>query len=178
MNERVVPMQTKPGLSLVSAMDSNRLIGRANALPWHLPADLAFFKRTTMGKPIIMGRKTFTSIGRALPGRQNIVITGNTGFKATGCDIASSIEQAISLAENTDEVMLIGGASLYEQTINVADSIYLTLIHEVFSGDTWFPEIKPELWKQASREDFEADENNPYPYSFIKYVRRFPQKIN
>ena len=106
--------------------------------------------------------------------RQNIVITGNTGFKAPGCNIASSIEQAISLAENTDEVMLIGGASLYEQTINDAVSIYLTLIHQVFTGDTWFPAIKPELWKQVSREDFKADESNPYPYSFIKYVRGFP----
>ena len=171
-------MSSKPRLSLVSAMDSNRLIGNANALPWHLPADLAFFKRTTMGKPIIMGRKTYTSIGRALPGRQNIVITGNTRFNAPGCDIAGSIEQAMVLAAGAPEVMLIGGASLYEQTIDSADSIYLTLIHHIFSGDTWFPEIKQKQWVRVSQEDFEADEKNPYRYSFIKFDREIPREMN
>ncbi len=164
-------MQSRPTLSLVSAMDSNRLIGKDNALPWRLPADLAFFKRTTMGKPIIMGRKTFASIGKALPGRQNIVVTRDPEFDAPGCDIAPSLEQATTLAGNVDEVMLIGGASLYEQTINSADCIYMTLIHHVFSGDTWFPEIKSDQWQLSSREDFDADEANPYRYSFIKFVR-------
>jgi len=171
-------MASKPRLSLVSAMDSNRLIGKANALPWHMPADLAFFKRTTMGKPVIMGRKTYTSIGKALPGRQNIVITGNTRFSAPGCDIAGSIEEAMELAAGAPEVMLIGGASLYEQTIDSADSIYLTLIHHIFSGDTWFPEIKPKQWLRVSKQDFEADEKNLYRYSFIKFEREIPQKIN
>ena len=170
-------MRVKPRLSLVSAMDSNRLIGEANALPWRLPADLAFFKRTTMGKPIIMGRKTYTSIGKALPGRQNIVVTGNAGFNAPGCDIAGSIEQAMALAASAEEVMLIGGASLYEQTIDCADSIYLTLIHHTFSGDTWFPEIRPEEWVTVSKHNFEADDKNHYPYSFIKLVRDIQQKI-
>jgi dihydrofolate reductase len=170
-------MQSKPRLSLVGAMDSNRLIGKANSLPWHLPADLAFFKRTTMGKPIIMGRKTFTSIGKALPGRQNIVITSDTGFDAPGCSIAASIDQAMALASGVDEVMLIGGASLYEQTIDSAHSIYLTLIHHIFSGDTWFPEIKQEQWVVESREDFEADEENLYRYSFIKLVREIPSEM-
>jgi len=170
-------MQSRPMLSLVCAMDSNRLIGKDNALPWRLPADLAFFKRTTMGKPIIMGRKTFASIGKALPGRQNIVVTRDPEFDAPGCDIAPSLEQAITLAGNVDEVMLIGGASLYEQTINSADCIYMTLIHHVFSGDTWFPEIKSDQWKLASREDFDADEINPYRYSFIKFVREIHPKI-
>jgi dihydrofolate reductase len=158
-------------------MDSNRLIGKDNVLPWHLPADLAFFKRTTMGKPIIMGRKTFASIGKALLGRQNIVVTRDPEFDAPGCDIAPGLEQAITLAGNADEVMLIGGASLYEQTINSADCIYLTLIHHVFNGDTWFPEIKTDQWKQTSREDFDADETNPYRYSFIKFVREIHPKI-
>ena len=170
-------MQSRPMLSLVCAMDSNRLIGKDNALPWRLPADLAFFKRTTMGKPIIMGRKTFASIGKALPGRQNIVVTRDPEFDAPGCDIAPSLEQATTLAGNVDEVMLIGGASLYEQTINSADCIYITLIHHVFSGDTWFPEIKTDLWKLSSREDFDADETNPYRYSFIKFVREIRSKI-
>ncbi|MHC4221836.1 MAG: dihydrofolate reductase [Planctomycetota bacterium] len=161
----------KPLLSLVTAMDSNRLIGQNNSLPWHLPADLAFFKATTMGKPIIMGRKTYTSIGKALPGRQNIVVTRDSSFDAPDCKVANSIDAAISLTADSEEVMLIGGASLYEQTLDRADVIYLTLIHHQFTGDTWFPQIDTKLWKLVSRDDFNADDKNPYPYSFIKYVR-------
>ncbi|MFT5657384.1 MAG: dihydrofolate reductase [Gammaproteobacteria bacterium] len=163
---------TNPLLSLIWAMDENRLIGNNNELPWRLPADLAFFKRTTMGKPIIMGRKTFDSIGKALPGRQNIIITRDKGFTALGCDIANSIDEAMSLvADNTEEVMLIGGASLYQQTLEQANILYLTKIHHEFSGDTWFPEIDMTFWSQVYREDFEADEKNLYPYSFMKYLR-------
>jgi dihydrofolate reductase len=152
-------------------MDSNRLIGKNNSLPWHLPADLAFFKATTMGKPIIMGRKTFASIGKALPGRQNIVVTRDCNFDAPDCEVASSIDAAIAIVDDTEEVMLIGGASLYQQTIDVADIIYLTLIHHEFKGDTWFPEINPEFWKLVSQDDFEADEKNPFAYSLVKYLR-------
>lgn len=163
---------TKPRLSLIWAMDENRLIGNNNALPWHLPADLAFFKRTTMGKPIIMGRKTFDSIGRPLPGRQNIIITRNNAFTAEGCDLANSIEKAMSLvSEGEQEVMLIGGASLYLQTLEQADALYLTQIHHGFTGDTWFPDIDMIQWSETYREDFEADEKNPHPYSFMKYLR-------
>ena len=152
-------------------MDSNRLIGNNNSLPWHLPADLAFFKATTMGKPVIMGRKTFASIGKALPGRQNIVVTRDCNFDAPDCEVASSIDAAITLVDDTEEVMLIGGASLYQQTIDVADIIYLTLIHHEFKGDTWFPEINPDFWKLVSQDDFEADEKNSFAYSLVKYVR-------
>ncbi len=161
----------KPLLSLITAMDSNRLIGKDNALPWHLPADLAYFKQTTMGKPIIMGRKTFTSIGKALPGRRNIIVTRDSNFDAANCEIATGIDHAINLAEDNVEVMLIGGASLYEQTMDRADIIYLTLIHHEFTGDTWFPKIDSKYWNMASREDFNANEKNMFPYSFIKYVR-------
>ncbi len=161
----------RPLLSLITAMDSNRLIGNNNSLPWHLPADLAFFKATTMGKPVIMGRKTFASIGKALPGRQNIVVTRDCNFDAPDCEVASSIDAAITLVDDTEEVMLIGGASLYQQTIDVADIIYLTLIHHEFKGDTWFPEINPEFWELVSQDDFEADEKNPFAYSLVKYVR-------
>lgn len=163
----------RPLLSLVTAMDSNRLIGENNGLPWHLPADLAFFKATTMGKPVIMGRKTYVSIGKALPGRQNIVVTRDNNFDAPDCDVVLSIDQAISLVGDSEEVMLIGGASLYEQTLGRADIIYLTLIHHEFSGDTWFPEIDPKEWKSVSRDDFDADDKNPFPYSFVKYVREY-----
>ncbi len=123
-------------LSLIAAMDENRLIGNANDLPWHLPADLAFFKRTTMGKPIIMGRKTFESIGKPLPGRLNIVITGNTEFKAEGCEVVADVETALAICSDAEELMLIGGASLYGQMIERASSMYITHIHHAFSGDT------------------------------------------
>ena len=163
---------TKTLLSLIWAMDENRLIGNNNELPWHLPADLAFFKRTTMGKPIIMGRKTFDSIGRPLPGRQNIIITRDKTFTSLGCDIANSIDQAMSLvADEAEEAMLIGGASLYLQTLEQADVLYLTQIHHAFSGDTWFPKIDMAQWSEVYRENFDADEKNIYPYSFMKFLR-------
>ncbi len=158
-------------LSLIAAMDRNRLIGANNALPWHLPADLAFFKRTTMGKPIIMGRKTFESIGKPLPGRRNIVVTRNPELSFPGCELASSVEHARRLCIDAEEIMLIGGASLYAQTIDEADALYITQIHASFDGDTWFPAFDTECWKVDFRQDFEADHSNPYPYSFIKYVR-------
>ena len=161
----------KPLLSLVTAMDSNRLIGKDNSLPWHLPADLVFFKRTTMGKPIILGRQSVHSIGAALPGRQNIVVTRDCNFNAPNCEAVQSIDQAINLSTGAEEVMLIGGASLYEQTINKADIIYLTLIHHEFDGDAWFPEIDPADWKLTSQNDYDANEKNPFSYSFLKLVR-------
>ncbi|MDJ0777784.1 MAG: dihydrofolate reductase [Gammaproteobacteria bacterium] len=158
-------------VSMIVAMDENRLIGRDNALPWHLPADLAHFKRTTMGKPIVMGRKTWQSIGRPLPGRQNIVVTRNPDFTAAGCDLADSIESALALAGDVDEIMLIGGAGLYAQAMPLASRLYLTLIHHRFAqGDAWFPEIGAD-WTIAEQRRFDADQDNPYPFSFINFVR-------
>jgi dihydrofolate reductase len=158
-------------LSLIVAMDENRLIGSENGLPWQLPADLAFFKRTTMGKPIIMGRKTFDSIGRALPGRRNIVITRDPGFSAPDCDTAGGVDEALALCAQAGEIMLIGGASLYRQTLHRAACLYVTRIHHSFEGDTWFPEFDESEWRPETRADFEADSRNPYAYSFIKFVR-------
>lgn len=158
-------------LSLIVAMDENRLIGSNNGLPWHLPADLRFFKRTTMGKPIIMGRKTFQSIGRALPGRRNIVVSRDSGFAADGCETAASLDAALALVREQPEAMLIGGASLYQQAIGRADCLYLTRIHHAFSGDTWFPEFDEAGWRIENRQDFEADRDNPWAYSFIKLIR-------
>lgn len=152
-------------------MDKNRLIGSKNTLPWHLPADLAFFKRTTMGKPIVMGRKTFESIGKPLPGRKNIVVTQNRGFSAAGCEISNNIDDALKLCSDAEEVMLIGGASLYQQTLARAANLYVTQIHSQFVGDTWFPEINYDDWRIEFCEDFDADQLNSYPYSFVKYVR-------
>lgn len=160
-------------LSLIVAMDENRLIGNANQLPWHLPADLAYFKRTTMGKPIIMGRKTYESIGKPLPGRRNIVITRNSEFKADGCDVVSDIEAALAISGDADELMLIGGATLYGQMIDRSSCMYITRIHHAFSGDTWFPEFDTGNWKVVEQQDFEADEKNLFSYSFVKYVQEF-----
>ncbi len=158
-------------LSIIAAMDQNRLIGTDNRLPWHLPADLAFFKRTTMGKPIVMGRKTWESIGRPLPGRQNIVVTRNANLEAAGCDLADSIDSAIELAGDVEEIMLIGGAGLYAQGLPLASRLYLTLIHHRFpEGDAWFPE-PGDAWRETERQDFAPDQDNPYPYSFVKFVR-------
>lgn len=158
-------------LSLIVAMDRNRLIGSGNGLPWHLPADLAFFKRTTMGKPLVMGRKTFDSIGKALPGRRNIIVTRDAGFRADGCEIAGSIDQALDACAGSNEIMLIGGASLYQQTLQRADCLYVTRIDHEFDGDTWFPAFDESRWRIEAREDFEADSRNPHAYSFIKFVR-------
>lgn len=162
----------KPRLSIICGMDRNRLIGNNNALPWRLPADLAFFKQTTLGKPVLMGRKTWESIGRALPGRRNIVITRNADFKPEGGETANSIESALALVEGHPEAMLMGGANLYQQTIDIADVLYITEINHVFDGDAWFPEIDSAHWKEVSREEHQADEKNPYDYAFVKYLRR------
>ena len=160
-------------LSLIVAMDENRLIGRDNQLPWHLPADLRYFKATTLGKPIVMGRKTFESIGKPLPGRRNIVITRNTDFTAADCDVVGSIDEALANCAAEPEVMLIGGASLYAQTLERADCLYITRIHHAFDGDTWFPEFDLTRWQIEKQQDFEPDHDNPYPYSFIKFKRVF-----
>lgn len=160
-------------LSLIVAMDQNNLIGKNNGLPWHLPADLAYFKQTTLGKPIVMGRKTHESIGRPLPGRRNIVITANPDYQAAGCDVANSLETAVALCDADDEIMLIGGASLYRQALHRAGSLYLTRIHHAFDGDTWFPQFDEAGWKLQNRQDFEPDQQNYFAYSFLKFVQEF-----
>jgi dihydrofolate reductase len=159
-------------LSLIWAMDENRLIGRNNALPWHLPADLAYFKKITLGKPIIMGRKTYESIGRPLPGRRNMVISRSADLKIEGCDVCTSVEQALKIVDDEPEAMLIGGASLYQQTLHMAQALYLTQIHHKFTGDAYFPEVDEGVWHEVWREDHQADSDNPHPYSFIKYLRK------
>lgn len=158
-------------LSLIVAMDKNRLIGNDNQLPWNLPADLAFFKRTTLGKPIVMGRKTYESIGRPLPGRRNIVMTRNPQFSAEGCDVVSDIDSALAICDADAEVMLIGGATLYEQTIARATTMYITEINHIFSGDTWFPEFSRRHWSIVDSQEYAADDSNPYSFRFVKYVR-------
>ena len=158
-------------LSLIVAMDRNRLIGCKNGLPWRMPADLAFFKRITMGKPVVMGRKTFESIGKPLPGRRNIVVSRDPDYRAPGTESVTDLESALELCSETEEVMLIGGSSLYSQTLESATGLYLTRIDHEFEGDTWFPDFDTHAWQLEWCELFPADGNNPFPYSFEKYVR-------
>jgi dihydrofolate reductase len=158
-------------ISIVVAMAANRVIGKDNQLPWHLPADLKYFKKTTMGKPILMGRKTYESIGRPLPGRTNIVITRDKNYDAPGCVVVHSINGAMQAAAQQDEVMVIGGAELYRQILPRTDSIYLTRINEDFEGDTLFLELDSSEWQEVERLDCDADDKNPYTYSFIKLDR-------
>ena len=144
-------------LSLIAAMAKNRVIGANNRLPWHLPADLRNFRRVTMGKPIMMGRKTFDSIGRPLPGRTNVVISRNRNYRPEGCVIFHSIDAALQQFRRYEEVMVIGGASFYEQLLPVADRLYLTVIDRDFAGDTVFPRFDASRWQQIERQDFPAD---------------------
>ena len=157
---------TQPKLSLIVAMTPERVIGAHNTMPWHLPADLAFFKATTMGCPIVMGRKTFQSIGRPLPGRHNIVLTRDKQFSAAGIEVAYSIEKALESCAGVGEVFVIGGAELFESTLSAAQRIYLTHIDAHLEGDTFFPELENGAWHETSRRTHPRDERNAYNLSF------------
>jgi|SRR5690554_1699611 len=156
-------------IAFVVAMDENGLIGRDNDLPWRLSADLQYFRRITMGKPLVMGRYTHESIGRPLPGRQNIVVSSLQDYRAEGCDVVQSVDEALRVAGKEDEIMVIGGSSLFEQLFDRADRIYLTRVHAELEGDTWFPDWDKTQWRQISRESHPADEKNQYAYSFEVY---------
>lgn len=157
-------------LSLIAAMSNNRVIGKNNTLPWHLPADLKHFKNMTLGKPIIMGRRTFESIGKPLPGRQNIIMTRDKNYHATGCTIIHSFEQ-IKSSTDAPEIMVIGGAELYTQLLSQAQRLYLTFIHADFEGDRYFPEWQTNQWQEISREDHLKDEQNNYDYTFVTFEK-------
>ena len=164
-------------LSLVAAMDRNLVIGVDGRLPWHLPADLAHFKRITLGKPVLMGRGTFESIGRPLPGRHNIVITRDPGFRAEGCTVVHSVEAGIAAAMPAPELMVIGGASVYAHCLPRAGRMYLTRIEADFAGDALFPPWNPEEWREVERRQFAPDERNPYPYRFEVLERKGPVPV-
>ena len=169
-----------PSIAIVVAMAENRVIGRDGGLPWRLPADMTRFRALTMGKPIVMGRRTHESIGRALDGRRNIVVTRRHGYRAPGCTVVRSFEAALDVAldvaldsaSGAAEVAVIGGASVYQQALPVADCIHLTLVHASIEGDVRFPEIEPGTWREVSREDRGADERNGYDLSFIGLARQ------
>lgn len=159
-------------ISLIWAMDEERLIGRDNALPWKLPADMQWFRRHTLGKPIIMGRKTFDSFGgRPLPQRHNIVVTRDEHYRAEGATVVHSIDEALRQAGAVEEVMIIGGASFYEQMLPRADRLYVTLVHGRFEGDAWFPAYDEQAWQAIEREEHARDEKNDHACSFVIYQR-------
>ncbi len=158
-------------ISLIVAMATNRIIGIDKQMPWHLSADLKKFKKITMGHPILMGRKTHESIGKALPGRRNLIISRNKGYQAEGCEVFNEIQQAISYCDNVQELFVIGGASFYEAMLPHADFIYLTEIHKDFTGDTFFPKINPDQWQEIAREDITDDTQVNFDYSFVKLQR-------
>lgn len=159
-------------ISIIVAIGSNRAMGWRNQLPWHLPADLKRFKSLTMGKPMIMGRRTFESIGKILPGRTTVIVTKNKDYKVPGCHVVNSLEQAFEVAGDVEEIMVIGGASLFQQVMSWINRIYLTIIHEEFEADTFFPTLNEKEWVEVEREEHEADEKNRYAYAFVRLERR------
>lgn len=158
-------------LTLVAALARNHAIGLRGGMPWHLPAELAHFKLTTMGKSLVMGRRTWEAIGRPLPGRQNIVVTRNEGLEAPGCDVVRSLEAAVERAVS-QEVMVIGGGSLYEQALPMADRMVLTHIECEAEADTWFPQWDADEWVPVSREHFAPDHKNGLAYDIVEYARK------
>lgn len=160
-------------LSMIVAHANNRIIGKDNDMPWHLPADLAYFKKTTLGKPVVMGRKTYESIGRPLPGRKNIVISRDASYSAEGIETAVSVEQALELAGEVEEVMVIGGGAIYAHCLPAAQRLYITHIDADIDGDTQFPEYDTDtVWQKTASEVKAPDEKNAYSLDFCVYQRR------
>jgi len=154
-------------ISIIAAMDRNRLIGNKNQLPWHLPADFTHFKSVTMGKPIIMGRKTFESIGKPLPGRLNIVLSRNPDIQYDGVECVSSFENAIALVPDEEEVMVIGGSAIYEMLLPQVNRLYFTYVDAEFEGDAWFPEFDDKQWFEKESVSLPADEKNRFNCRFV-----------
>ncbi len=165
-------------IALIAAMDEGRVIGVAGKIPWQLPADLKHFKQLTTGHPVIMGRKTFESIGKKpLPGRTNIVITNDPSYKADGCAVASSLHDALRSADSgrmgeAGDVFVIGGEQIYKLALPVAKKLYLTKVHGTFEGDAHFPEFNEDEWELVQSEPHEKDEKNPLDYDFLTYERK------
>lgn len=157
-------------ISLIFAMDKNRLIGKENRLPWKLPADMAYFREVTTGHTVIMGRKTFEAIGKALPGRRNIVITREKAYFAPGCEVLGSVEEVLKNVK--DEAFVIGGAEIYKAFLPYCKRLYITLIDAEFEGDTYFPEIDYKDWLLVKKDVFESGGENPYNYGFMVYEKK------
>jgi dihydrofolate reductase len=160
-----------PRICLIAAIAANRVIGRNNAMPWHLPADLKRFKALTMGHPVVMGRKTYESIGKPLPGRRNLVITRNRGYSAAGCDVVHSLDAALAACRGAQEIFVIGGAELYRESLPRAHCLEFTEIHAEFEGDATFPQFCVERWREVAREIHGAEAGIPFGYDFVRYER-------
>ena len=158
-------------ISLIVAAATNNVIGRDGGLPWHLSEDLKRFKRLTSGKPIIMGRLTYESIGKPLQGRRNIVVSSRGDLEIDGCEVVATLDDALKLTAGAEEVMVIGGGKIYEQMLPMADRIHLTRVHASVDGDTYIPEISEDEWKVVDEENFPADESGQYGFSFITLDR-------
>lgn len=158
-------------ISLIAAVANNGVIGNGNTLLWKLPADMKRFRALTIGKPVIMGRKTYESIGRPLPERMNIILTRDKGYHKDGCEIAYSPEEALQRCAGREEAMVIGGGEIYKLFLPRANRIYLTLVDHHFDGDTYFPKLPKAEWQEISRESHGPDERNPYSYSFVVWER-------
>lgn len=157
-------------LSLIAAMAENRVIGKDGRMPWHIPGELKLFREHTTGKVLVIGRKTHESIGRVLPGRTTIIVTRQRGYAVAGAHVVHSLDEALVLAEGMDrhgEIMIGGGGELFAQTVDKADCIYLSVIHQAFDGETFFPELKPGMFREVFRKEVDA----VIPYSFVKYAR-------
>jgi len=161
-------------ISMISAVAENRVIGNKNSLPWHMPADFKYFKETTLGKTVVMGLNTFKSIGeKPLPGRKHVILNNDANYTPPeDCVVAHSIEEAVEITKNEPEVMICGGASVYKQFLPLAQKLYITEVHAKPEGDTYFPEIDKDEWREVKREDYKADEKNSYDYSFVVLERK------
>ena len=160
-------------VSMIAAIDKNRLIGNGPDIPWQMPADRRHFRNMTVGKPVVMGRKTFETLKRPLGKRHNIILTRNTAYKAPkGCSVAHSVAAVLELGKEAEELMICGGAPIYEAFLPHADRLYLTQIHATFEGDVYFPEFDITAWEEVKRIDGEPDARNPYPYSFLFLERK------
>ena len=159
-------------IALFVAMDEGRAIGRDGDIPWRLPKDWKWFKRQTMGKPLVMGRRTHESIGRPLPGRRNIVVTRNPDYDSPGCEIAHSLETALALCEGAEEVIIAGGQALYEAALPLATRIYLTEVHALVGGDTFFPEVDLGGWAESWRREHSADERHAHSFTSRILIRK------
>ena len=160
-------------VTIIAAIGEDNALGKDNDLIWHLPADLQRFKKVTSGHYILMGRNTFESIGKPLPNRTTVIITRNKAYEQAGCIVVNALEEAIKVAQNEDEVFVIGGAQIYKYAIenNLVDKLDITQVHQKFEADVYFPKIDLTVWKEVSRASFEADEKNNYPYSFVSYEK-------
>lgn len=158
-------------ITIIAAIAENNALGKDNKLIWHIPADLKRFKKVTLNHYVIMGRKTYESLGKPLPNRTNVIITRNLNFKAEGCIVVNSLQEALEVSKEDKNPYILGGAEIYKQAIKIANKLDITFVHHQFEADVFFPEIDVTIWKEVAREDFKADEKNNYNYSFVTFER-------